>query len=412
MANDDNKSSAELQREVEQQRARLEDRIDSIQEKLSPGQLVDELLAYTKGGGGEFISSLQRNVTANPLPVALLGVSLAWLIAKPASTASDSDRRWDDSDRRWDDSINDRRGYGSDYGSYDEDEDYPVAVISGSSMQRVSNAPDQSGSHYSEWLDDAGKKYRAASDATGRRAGHFMDEAGNRYKGFTDAAGQRVNQFRDEAGNLLDEANGWASHTWQRAREMMHDARDALKSGASAGQGRAAHAGEALNSQMHSLNQTIMTQFRDQPLVAGALAFAAGAAFGAALPHTEQEDELMGEAADAVKAQAGEQAENLYEKGRDKASALYDQASQKAGELYDKARTEVADAASKSGESGSTGGSSSGSSYGSQPGSSSASGSTYSSGTGSSVGSTSGSGSSSGSGSTSGSSYGGSGSQN
>ena len=82
------KSAAELQLELEQQRSRVESTIDEIQQKLSPGQLVDELLAYTKGGGGEFLSSLQKNVTANPLPVALLGVSLAWLMAKPTATGT------------------------------------------------------------------------------------------------------------------------------------------------------------------------------------------------------------------------------------------------------------------------------------------------------------------------------------
>ena len=167
MAYEDNKSSAQLQREVDQQRAQLEDRIDGIQEKLSPGQLIDELMAYTKGGGGEFIASLQRNVTANPLPVALLGVSLAWLMAKPAPASNDVD-----SDRAWDDSINARRGYGGDF----DDDDYPIATVAGSSMTRISHMPDESGRHFSEFADEAGKKYRAASDETGRRTGHFMDE--------------------------------------------------------------------------------------------------------------------------------------------------------------------------------------------------------------------------------------------
>ena len=85
MSSADHKTSAELQREIESQRSRVASTIDQIQAKLSPGQLVDELLAYTKGGGGEFVSSLQRNVTTNPLPVALIGVSLAWLMAKPAA---------------------------------------------------------------------------------------------------------------------------------------------------------------------------------------------------------------------------------------------------------------------------------------------------------------------------------------
>src|SRR5690606_27178729 len=111
MANEnEHKTAAELQREIEIQRSRVEHTIDQIQEKLSPGQLVDELLAYTKGGGGEFVASLQRNVVSNPLPVALLGVSLAWLMAKPAS-ASNGQPSTIRSDRHWDDSINRRRGY-------------------------------------------------------------------------------------------------------------------------------------------------------------------------------------------------------------------------------------------------------------------------------------------------------------
>jgi len=324
MAYDDTKSSAQLQREVEQQRDRLENRIDEIQQRLSPGQLVDEMLAYTKGGGGEFLGSLQRNVTANPLPVALLGVSLAWLMAKPAPTADQN------SDRQWDDSINGRRGYGT----YDEYEDYPVAVITGASLQRVSHEPDETGTYYSEFVDDSGKKYRAQSDASGKRLGHFMDEAGNRFKGFTDASGRRIEHFRDEAGNLISEASGWASHTWQRAREMMHDARDAMGHGASSGRRKAAQAGHMLTGQVQSLNQTLMHQFRDQPLVAGALAFAAGAALAAALPHTEQEDALLGDTADKVKAKVGEQAEGLYEAGKEKATELYDEAASRAGDMY------------------------------------------------------------------------------
>lgn len=333
----DSKSSADLQREIEMQRSRVEDRIDQIQEKLSPGQLVDELLAYTKGGGGEFVASLQRNVTANPLPVALLGVSIAWLMAKPASAQPSTLR----SDRSWDESINRNRGYGAD--DYDDDdfdeyEDYPVTIISGGSMRRLGSVRDEHGRSFSEFADEAGRKFRARTDDAGRRAGHFMDEAGNRYKGFTNAAGEQVQHFRDEAGNLIDEATGWAAHNWQKAREKLHDARDAISSGAGMGKARASQAGDAVMSQVDSLNRTIMHQFRDQPLVGGALAFALGAAMGAALPRTEQEDALLGEAADAVKERVGETASDLYEQGREKAAELYASASEKTGEIYQQAK--------------------------------------------------------------------------
>lgn len=331
MAYEDTKSSEQLQREVDQQRARLEDRIDGIQQKLSPGQLIDELMAYTKGGGGEFISSLQRNVTANPLPVALLGVSLAWLMAKPAPASGDTDAQWDDS-------INARRGYGG------QVNDYPVAVISGSSMTRVSHKPGESGAHYSEFADEAGKIFRAASDEAGRRAGHFMDETGKSFRGFTDSAGKRVEHFRDESGNILDEASGWASHGWQQAQDKIGGAQSAMRQGFEDRKARATQASHAMGEQVSSLNHAIINQFRDQPLVAGALAFAAGAAFGSALPHTEQEDELIGEAADTAKARVGQESEHLYDEGREQAEALYEDASERAGEMYQQARDGMTDA--------------------------------------------------------------------
>jgi ElaB/YqjD/DUF883 family membrane-anchored ribosome-binding protein len=329
MAHDnDHKSSAELQREVEMQRNRVESTIDQIQDKLSPGQLVDELLNYAKGGGGsEFVAGLRNNVTANPLPVALLGVSLAWLMIKPASShpATPSSQAYSDLH----DGRHPQRGYA----------EYPVAIVEGTSgLRRTSVSSDEHGNSYSHFADDAGKTYRALTDKAGKRAGHFMDETGNQFRGFTNAAGEQVTHFRDEAGNLLEEASDWASHTWQKAREMMHDARDAVASGASAGRHSVAGATSSLAGQMDGLNRTLVNQFRDQPLVGGALAFAVGAALGSALPHTRQEDELLGDAADSVKEKVGEAAGDLYEQGREKATDLYGTVTEKAGEIYKQAR--------------------------------------------------------------------------
>ena len=83
------KSSAEIQREIDANRVRIENRIGAIQERMSPGQLVDEVLAYAKGtGSGEYVSNLGKALKDNPLPVALMGVSLAWLIAKQGQSAT------------------------------------------------------------------------------------------------------------------------------------------------------------------------------------------------------------------------------------------------------------------------------------------------------------------------------------
>jgi hypothetical protein len=42
MDNVHEKTSADLQREIDQDRERIGQRIDAIQERMSPGQLVDE----------------------------------------------------------------------------------------------------------------------------------------------------------------------------------------------------------------------------------------------------------------------------------------------------------------------------------------------------------------------------------
>jgi hypothetical protein len=73
-----NSQTLEAQSEVE--RAGIEDTIREIKRRLTPGQLVDEVLAYTKDGGGQFLSNLGNQATGNPLPVTLIGAGLVWFL--------------------------------------------------------------------------------------------------------------------------------------------------------------------------------------------------------------------------------------------------------------------------------------------------------------------------------------------
>jgi len=73
-------SSEQLERQAEQSRAEVELTIDELRARLTPGQIVDEILAHSRGGAGQFVSNLGRQVTDNPLPVALIGAGLAWFL--------------------------------------------------------------------------------------------------------------------------------------------------------------------------------------------------------------------------------------------------------------------------------------------------------------------------------------------
>jgi hypothetical protein len=304
------KGSAELEREVEAQRSKVESTLGEIKERLTPGQLVDEMLSYTKHGGAHFAANLGQTVSANPLPAALLGVSLLWLMAGPKLAVNT----------------------GNSHHSGASDRNY--RAIRGSGLQRVSHDIDESGLWYSEWTDDAGAKYRARSDKAGNRLGHFVDETGKQFAGFFDEAGNRIAEFRDEAGTVLDQATGWANHAWHDVTEQVgHQVQHLAQSASQMGRDVQAEAARLTRSAAHLLE--------DQPLILGALAFAAGAGIGAALPSTRQEDELIGEASDEVRREAGHMAADLYERGKEQVADAYEDISAKAGELYEDAKSKL-----------------------------------------------------------------------
>ena len=317
----DKPSAAEIQRDIESDRRRIEERIDAIQEKMSPGQLMDEVLDYVKtSGGGEYAANLGTAVKANPIPMALMGVSLAWLMAGTGNQTK---------------SVNKAR---------DADQ-YPLATISGE-IRRTGPTQEEGGMSYSHFTDAAGSRFKALTDSAGKRAGYFIDESGRSYRGFADAAGNRVTSIKDEAGVMLDDASGWISDTWQQVSDTALNLSDKVADKARQFSDTSASAGGAFRDQTTKLNESILAHFRDQPLVGGALAFAVGAAIGAALPPTQVEDSVAGEAAESVKDSISDKAEDLLDKGKEAASDIYDQTAAVVDDAYEAASGRIKDATS------------------------------------------------------------------
>lgn len=318
------KSSAQLEQEVSEQRDRVEARIGQIKERLSPGQLVDELLSYSKDGGSAFATNLGQQLTANPLPAALVGVGLAWLIGSNVSGAGS--RPASQPDR------------------HDEDE-FPYARLPSGGLRRISHTADEEGQWWAEFESNEGTRYKAEADSLGHRAGHFADQTGKKFAGFIDDAGNRVRQFEDESGNALAGAMGWASHTWQDATRGMtrraHDVSHAASGAAASVRHLGGDIGSGFQSQTDQLTRQIGSLFDQQPLIAGALAFAAGAAMGAALPHTAQEDQLLGEQADKLRGKAATAAGELYDQGKHKVTDLYEDVTAKASDVYAGAKDQI-----------------------------------------------------------------------
>jgi hypothetical protein len=308
----DNSRSAEIEQEIAQDRQRIEERLDAIQQRMSPGQLVDEALAYVKSsGGGEYASNFGAAVKNNPIPLALMGVSLAWLMAGPKTSLSSYAAGSDDT--------------------------YPLASTTGN-LRRIGPPEVNGESRYSHFTDAAGSRFKALTDETGRRAGHFVDASGKTFRGFADASGRQIHDIRDEAGNLFEEASGWVSSTWQAITGSAGKASQTLSTAGSTAAG--------MSSQ---LNDVVLKHFKDQPLVGGALAFALGAAIGAALPHTHIEDQALGETSDKLKDTVSAEVSKTVDTVGEAASDAYQKAVTVASDVHDAARDRIAEEANSTG---------------------------------------------------------------
>ncbi|MFK4133540.1 DUF3618 domain-containing protein [Pseudomonas luteola] len=74
------KDPATLEREIDQQRDSINDIVNALESRLSPGELLDKAMTYAKGNGGEFINNLGSTIKANPVPTLLTSVGLMWMM--------------------------------------------------------------------------------------------------------------------------------------------------------------------------------------------------------------------------------------------------------------------------------------------------------------------------------------------
>jgi len=70
-----------IESEIAHTRAEVSSTIDAIQRKLTPGQLMDQAVDYFRSSApSDFGANLSRSIRDNPIPVALVGVGIAWLM--------------------------------------------------------------------------------------------------------------------------------------------------------------------------------------------------------------------------------------------------------------------------------------------------------------------------------------------
>ena len=280
------RSVTELEREVDRERERVSATIDELQARASVGSLVDQLVKAVGENGGEVSRNLGRSLRDNPLAALLTGVGLAWLMAG-SGRPRDEGRDWEDPDR--------------DYLPYTGD---PLPDQSASSALPYGSSTDGS------WLNAENSDAETSSSEGGLR---------ERVADVASRVGEGVSEAVKGVGERASEVSHAAGAGLTRAGETVREAGGAVRHRAGAARRSAAGTGRNVR---HGLD----TLMEDQPLVAGAIALALGAAVGGALPRSRVEDRMFGEQSDGAMETARTLAKEQGAKVQATASAVVDEA--------------------------------------------------------------------------------------
>jgi len=178
--------------QIEETRSEMDSTLRAIENRLTPGELIDQGLNYLRRSGGrEFVENLGASLKANPLPATLVGIGLAWLMVAQQNGRNAAPVVEDDTDT----------GEGS-----VTLESFASAVST--ARDRVSETADR----LSETADHARDRVSAAADrvsATANRARQRMsataDRARDAWNATTDTTRQQLHRARSQYRHVLQE---------------------------------------------------------------------------------------------------------------------------------------------------------------------------------------------------------------
>src|SRR5688572_14904749 len=81
-AQHDHLSSRDYEREAEYTRHRLAYGLNELSDRLTPGQVFDEMLTYARGSGGTFARAAANASRQNPIPTLLIGAGVMLFLSE------------------------------------------------------------------------------------------------------------------------------------------------------------------------------------------------------------------------------------------------------------------------------------------------------------------------------------------
>lgn len=271
---------AQIEQDLAKTRARMDERLSQLQERLTPNRIVNDLMSYVQGSDtGEFASTLMASAKRNPIPAVITGIGMAWLMAsdardRGASTSAGAPDRWS---------------------NVDEFRDHLTRAESS-----VMRHPDEDEPTFKGRLHDAmGGALgiaRSAQDTAETYASKLAESVSSTRQRLMEGA----HDLRDSGANATRGIGESAAHLQRTMTDGARQAGGRVAEGASAARGAG---GDMFASVM------------DSPIILGALGLGIGALLGALVPQTEAEENALGGMAGQARTALRDVAQEVMDRG-------------------------------------------------------------------------------------------------
>jgi hypothetical protein len=268
------RSSREIRSEIDRTRSDMDETFAALDAKLTPKEIGLELWSLFKGGSSTGASKLWQVARQHPMPAAVVGLGLGWLLVETSSKSGKDayDGRYRDEPRdRYSSSY--RQGYAA---GYEPEEESGLLSAAGDKVK-----------------DLAGSAKDALSGATGK-------------------VGDAADWTREHASDL-------GHQVADKASSLGHQAKD-----------RVSELGSQTKRQARRARLGFWQTMEENPLMVGAAVLALGVIAGLAVPSTDKEDELMGETRDRLFDDVKEAGQQALDKGKHVAEAVVDKVKEEA----------------------------------------------------------------------------------
>lgn len=294
--------------EAEATRERLAHNLDELSDRLTLGQVFDEVMTYTTGGGGTFMRAFSNATRQNPVPSLLIGAGCLMFLSEKLGLNRRMARRMDGD------------GWGDAALPTDETDEY--ASSAAAAIDRSTDRAAHTGARARRLKDSATSGGRRAADFASAQGRKVSDATRQGAAAVGDAMSAATDTAKSTAQDMRDRAADAASQAAEGAQSMAETAQEYSSAMGQQAYDLAASAQERAMRATTNLKDAAVSFIYEQPLLCAAMGVAVGAAIAAMLPSTQTEDELMGETSDSVKAVLGEAASDQFKTTKDAAGAV------------------------------------------------------------------------------------------